>query len=84
MKCLECYVKCWKHRKEHTHDEDKQRKRVIEWHENVNNRIVNSEMTQLKCMLVDVKKLQQSATDKIRRWTSNVKEIKQEAENSKE
>ena len=44
-KCVECYVKCWKHRNEGMHDEDKQRKRVIEWYENVNSRRKNSEMT---------------------------------------
>ena len=54
VKCVECYVKCWKHRNECVHDEDKKRKRVIEWHENVNNRIGNSEMTQLK---MDIRKI---------------------------
>ena len=45
IKCVECYMKCCKHRNECIHDEDKQWKRVIEWYENVNSRIVNSEMT---------------------------------------
>ena len=70
VKCVEHYVKCWKHRNECVHDEGKQRKRVIEWHENENNRIVNSEMTQLKMHVSRCKiNVQQSATDKIRRWT---------------
>ena len=62
-------------------DEDNQRKRVIEWYENVNNRIGNSEMTQLKMHVRKSKmNLQQSATDKIRRWTWNVKEMEQKME----
>ena len=50
IKFMECYVKCWKHRNECIHDENKQRERAIEWCKNANSRIENSEMTQLKCM----------------------------------
>ena len=67
IKCVEYYVKCWKHRNEYMHDENKQRERVIEWHKNVNSKIENSEMTQLKIYVRRYKiNLQHSATDKIR------------------
>ena len=76
-----CHVKHWKHRNECMHDEDKQRKRVIEWYENVNSRIVNSEMTQLKMHVRRCKiNLQQSTIEKIRRWIWNVKELEQKVE----
>ena len=56
------------------HDEDKQRKRVTEWYENTNSRIDNSKMTQLKMYARRCKiNLQQSETDRIRRWIWNVK-----------
>ena len=52
------------------HDEDKQRKRVIEWREHANSRIDNIEMTLLKMHSRICKiNLQQSATDRMRRWT---------------
>ena len=73
IKCVEYYVKCWKHRNECIHDENKQRERVIEWYKNINSRIENSEMTQLKtCVRRCKTNFQQSATDRIIRWTWNV------------
>ena len=60
------------------HDENKQRKRVIEWCRNIISRIVNSEMTELKMHVSRSKiNLEQSVTDKIRRWVCNVKEMEQ-------
>ena len=49
-KCVEHHVKCWRHRNEYVHDDDKQRKIAIEWYENVNSTIDNSDMTQLKTL----------------------------------
>ena len=47
----------------------------------MNNRIGNSEMTQLKMHVRKCKiNLQQSATDKIRRWTWNVTGMEQKLE----
>ena len=51
---------------------------MIEWYENVNNRLVNSEMSQLKMHVRRCKmNFQQSTIDKIRRWIWNVKEMEQ-------
>ena len=59
------------------YDENKQREKVIKWCKNENSRIENSEMTQLKIYAIRCKiNLQQIVTDRIRRWTCNVKEMK--------
>ena len=65
------------------HDEDKQRKRVIEWCEHANSRIDNIEMTLLKMHSRICKiNLQQSVTDRMRRWTWNAKEMEQKWKNT--
>ena len=81
MKCVEYCVKCWKHMNEFMHDKNKKQERAIDWYENVNNKIENSEMTQLK-MHVSRRKinLQQSATVRIRRWAWNAKEMERKVE----
>ena len=74
IKCLEYHVKCCKHRCECMHDENKQRERVIDWCKNVDSRIENSEMTQLKMHLRRCKiKFQQIARDRIKRSITNVR-----------
>ena len=60
----------------------KVKERAIDWHRNVQNRIENSEMTTLKKHIRCEINLEQSSTDRIRRWIWNAKEIEQSGKNT--
>ena len=83
-RCIEHYDKCWKHRNEEYHDEEKQRKKIVAWYDKVKRKAENSNDTQLK-MYARSKALdiEQSRTETIKRWIFNMNEFEKRMEKTK-
>ena len=75
-KCVKFYMKCWRHRNEVYHDEEKQKERIIKWYQNEKERAENSDMQQVKEY---VKKftinIERCSIKMIKTWIKNLKII---------
>ena len=80
-KCVEFHMKCWKKRNNDYHDENKQRKRILKWHEKIKMKAENSNETQMRLYVKKHEiKVQQCKTETIKRWINNVKEFDRKIE----
>ena len=75
-KCVEFYVKCWKHRNEAYHDDEKQKKRIKMWLTNEKEKARNSVNLQVreyvKKFEIDEEK---SDVEKMKKWIMNLKKL---------
>ena len=80
-RCVECYDKCWKHRNNEHHEEEKQRKRLIKWYEKVKRKAENSNDRQLR-MYGEKREINvnRCKNDTIKRWMHNTKEFEKRME----
>ena len=80
-RCVEYYDKCWKHRNNEYHDEEKQRKRLIKWYEKVKRKAENSDDRQLR-MHGEKREINvnRCKNDTIKRWIYNTKEFEKRME----
>ena len=75
-RCTEHHDKCWKHRNNEYHDEEKQRKRLIKWHEKVKRKAENSDDRQLRAYGEKREtNVNRCKNETIKRWICNTKEF---------
>ena len=71
------YYKYWKDRNEKLHDEDFQRKRIIEWQKNEQIKALEGEHPQVRKHSTEKQlEVETCTTDHIRQWTHVLKQIK--------
>lgn len=75
------YGKCWNHRNEICHDEEKQRERLIKWYEKIKTQVEMHEPAQVKLFVrrnkIDVMRCK---NETIRMWIHNVNEVRKKVE----
>ena len=75
------YGKCWNHRNEICHDEEKQRERLIKWYEKIKTQVERHEPAQVKLFVrrnkIDVMRCK---NETIRMWIHNVNEVRKKVE----
>ena len=62
------YCKYWKDKNEKLHDEDVQRKRVIEWQQKEYARALEGQHPQVRKFAIEKIEVEKCTTEKIRRW----------------
>ena len=82
--CMAYYCKCWKDRNEKLHDEDTQRKRVIEWQQKEYEKALNRQHPQVRKYAIENEvDAPNYTTEYLRRWIYVLREIKKRAEKYK-
>ena len=81
LECVSFYNRCWKHRIEILHDENKQKERMRTWYEREKEQGRNSNARQIR-MYVEKYKFdtRTSSSDTYKRWSMNLKAIERKVE----
>lgn len=75
------YCKCWLYRNECCNDEDKQKKRAVEWKENIEKHVEEKEPLAVKTFSRRHKiDIERSSVEKVKTWICSVKEMIRKAE----
>ena len=80
-KCVEFYVKYWKHRNEAYHDTEKQKKRIKSWLTKEKEKAVNSVNLQVREYVKKFKiDEERSDIEKMKKWIMNLKKLQKKVE----
>jgi len=84
QRCVEYYYECWKHRNEEHHNEEKQRKKLLDWYEKVKQKAESCDDPQVR-LFVEKKSLdvEKCRNETIKRWIFNLKEFEKRMEKTK-
>ena len=80
-KCMEFYVKCWKHRNEAYYDAERQKEQIKKWFLKEREKALNSDMQQVRNY---VRKFEineeRSDVEKLKKWIMNLKKLERRVE----
>jgi len=80
--CVKYYKTCWDHRNEEYHNETKQRRRILQWYQNIKSHVESNEPMQVKTFISRNKiQVERCKTEVILQWIYNVKKMIRKVEN---